>query len=597
MPPTTALASGARAPDAPFVPFPSRHLPATLEPMSSPNRAPIERLAAAVLRGAALALPLAALGALRTSEPLMVSGTGPGWLGPIVELAGGGIVAACALALLAGGLGRGSVSLIAWSAGLTAVAGGLAASGLGQPIAGAGALAGGALLLAGSAVRRMADRRLPAGLGVAVLLFGAVAATLLGSMVLPAEELAGIHLPAGLAGAALAVGATTLAGGRAAWMGPALVAVGSASLALARPDTIDTLIPPTTLAAGALAMVAWPGPRPLAIGRVEAASPHHRLPDLTGQLADGALLFDGSLRLRDWNAAAATLLDLGPDQRGLHLEQLLGTSLGALQRRDPAVELHATRRAPGGAPLELMLVPLDGEILVLARDPAGAAERREQLDRLTRELRGTIEELMHARRTIELQREELERAATIDPLTGVASRSSILERLRVEVAQARRYAHPVAIALVDIDGFAAINREHGLEVGDAVLREAALRLRLRIREADALGRSAGDAFLAILPHTDEAGAATFADALRHRLGQRPIATAHGELPITASIGVAVIRPGEELDTDGLLARADEALGSARAGGGDRIALDRLHGLARLDRARDDAEDRSADDAG
>jgi diguanylate cyclase (GGDEF)-like protein len=135
--------------------------------------------------------------------------------------------------------------------------------------------------------------------------------------------------------------------------------------------------------------------------------------------------------------------------------------------------------------------------------------------------------------------------------------------------------------LLDIDDFGTINRLHGIGGGDAVLREVALRIRLRVREADALGRAGSDGFLATLPHTDEAGAATFADALRHRLALRPIAIGDSALSVTVSIGVATMRPGEDLDVDGLLARVQEALDSARSTGGDRIALDRLHGLARL----------------
>jgi diguanylate cyclase (GGDEF)-like protein len=216
-------------------------------------------------------------------------------------------------------------------------------------------------------------------------------------------------------------------------------------------------------------------------------------------------------------------------------------------------------------------------VTAVIRDPGAAPEA----ERLATELRSTIEELLRARRTIDLQRGELERSATVDPLTGVASRGAILERLRLEVAQARRYRHPLAVVLLDIDDFGTINRLHGIGGGDAVLREVALRIRLRVREADALGRAGSDGFLATLPHTDEAGAATFADALRHRLALRPIAIGDSALSVTVSIGVATMRPGEDLDVDGLLARVQEALDSARSTGGDRIALDRLHGLARL----------------
>jgi diguanylate cyclase (GGDEF)-like protein len=202
--------------------------------------------------------------------------------------------------------------------------------------------------------------------------------------------------------------------------------------------------------------------------------------------------------------------------------------------------------------------------------------------RLARELRGTIEELMHARRTIELQREEIARTATHDPLTGVPMRRVVLERLAIEAAESRRYTHPVAVLLIDVDGFTQLNHDHGLAVGDAVLRELALRLRLRMRAADALGRMGGDSFMAILPHTDERGAAVFADALRRRLIARPISTEAGELTIGVSIGVAFMRPGMSLTSDELLAAADEALASARAAGGNRIAFDRHHGLARLE---------------
>jgi diguanylate cyclase (GGDEF)-like protein len=205
--------------------------------------------------------------------------------------------------------------------------------------------------------------------------------------------------------------------------------------------------------------------------------------------------------------------------------------------------------------------------------------------RLARELRATIEDLIAARRTIELQRGEIERAAALDSLTGVASRPAVLDRLRIEAAAARRYAHPVAVVLLDVDRFAQLNHEYGLETGDKVLREVALRLRLRIREADALGRVGGDAFAAILPHTDEGGAATFARAVLDRLVERRYATDRGEVAVTASIGIALMRPGMTLSEEELLAAAEEALASAKAAGGNRIAFDRLHGLARLDERR------------
>jgi diguanylate cyclase (GGDEF)-like protein len=252
--------------------------------------------------------------------------------------------------------------------------------------------------------------------------------------------------------------------------------------------------------------------------------------------------------------------------------------------REVLAEQKAAR--PAGAPLLPDLGPASARL----------EAEHESESRMARELRGTIEELMGARRIVELQRLELERTARVDRLTGLATRDTIVERLGIEAAEARRYAHPVALVLLDIDGFTALNHDHGLDVGDALLREVALRMRLRMREADALGRIGPDAFLAILPHTDERGATALAEALRSRVIDRPLTTGQGELKVSVSIGIALMRPGMGFSDEELLAAAEEALASARAAGGNRIAFDRLHGLARLDERRaaqpEGADDRS-----
>ena len=257
--------------------------------------------------------------------------------------------------------------------------------------------------------------------------------------------------------------------------------------------------------------------------------------------------------------------------------------LGGLLAGATGIILGAAARSQSSAVAEpLLAAPLDpGDTVEESIDDPVFDESA----RLGRELRATIEELMQARRTIAVQRTELERAATVDALTGVASRSAIIERVRTEVAQARRYAHPIALLVVDVDGFAELNQLHGVEVGDEILREVALRIRLRVRRADALGRNDGDSFLAVLPHSEEAGIIVFAEALRERLAHRPIITQAGPLSITVSIGVAMMRPAMELTVDELLGRADEALHSARKAGGNCIAFDRLHGLARIDPGR------------
>ncbi|MGH2428875.1 MAG: GGDEF domain-containing protein [Candidatus Limnocylindria bacterium] len=467
---------------------------------------------------------------------------------PVVSAASlvvAGVAGVATIGLLSGWLRHGQPGDLLGAAGLALLGGGLVADGFGAAALPA-SLAGGGALLALAGVLPWASlevERQGARLGLAVVAFGAVeAALILILLAADASALATAALPLTLAGAVcLATGAT----------------------------------------AAVLATATQQRDAPV------ARTGGQRLPDFVQAASDGAFLFDGRLRLRDWNVAGGELLGAGRVIHGARLEDLLGVTMAELRGSEGWIPVAPSR--PGAAEtLEVRARDHEDGMIVLARDPLGPPMARLQVDRMGHELRGTIEELMQARRTVALQRAEIERAATVDAMTGVTSRAAILERLALEVAQARRYPHPVAIALLDVDGFSAVNRRHGLEVGDAVLREVALRMRLRVRAADALGRSGGDAFLAILPHTDETGAANFADALRQRLAQRPVTTAGGTLAITVSVGVAVMRPGEDLDADTLIGRADEALASARGAGGDRIALDRLQGVARLE-ARDGEE--------
>ncbi len=280
--------------------------------------------------------------------------------------------------------------------------------------------------------------------------------------------------------------------------------------------------------------------------------------------------------------AALALAGTSPAER---VPGLAGMAVAAATMAWIMVE-RRLRRTSAAAPMLPSNVTLPEVRSRLHQIPESIAEPEyDEAARLTRELRATLDDLVAARRTIGLQRAEIERASTVDPLTGLASRGPTLDRLRVEAAEGRRYAHPVTVVLIDIDGFAEMNHDYGLTVGDAVLREVALRLRLRIREADALGRVGGDSFLTILPHTDEGGAATFAQALLDRLVERQFSTDRGELTVSLSIGIALMRPGMTLSGEELLAAAEEALASAKAAGGNRIAFDRLHGLARLDERR------------
>lgn len=525
--------------------------------------------------GLGLALAAVVIATAAALPPADLPAAGLGWLVPL--LAAGLVLAASLLSLacLALGLrhGRASHLVGAVAAGSTgggalvlALTGAVTGMTVALPLAGllvaiAAAVGRGRGLLAGRPMRVVVAA---GGLIVAEV---AVVATLLPAV---ATVIDSARMPL-LIGTALLAGAAALAA-RDRWLATAGagVALGALALGLDRGAGIELVVGLLSLIGGGLAGL-HALERPAPAGAPGAAAVE--LPAVVHQLPDPVLLFDGGLALRDWNVAAMALLGLDEHVAGTRLEDLLGIPVAGLPGADSAATVT---RIVGDLEVRLHRAGT-GVVATIAERRAGADE-----ERLGRELRGTIEELLQARRTIELQRVEIERSTMVDPLTGVASRGAIIDRLRIEIAQARRYQHPVAVVHLDIDDFGELNARHGVAGGDALLREIALRLRLRVREADVLGRAGSDGFLAVLPHTDEAGAATFAAALRHRLAQRPIPVGDELVPITVSVGVAVMRPGEELDLDGLLARVGEALASARSAGGDRIALDRMHGLARLE---------------
>jgi diguanylate cyclase (GGDEF)-like protein len=550
------------------------------------DRRPGRRAVRTVLALLAVSTALAITAVLRVLPATQLDAAGLGWA--LTALASV-LLAAAAIGTVGSiviGLRRGALSALFVAGASAALVGGSVALLAGIASISLTVTAATVLILAATVAERLETlvhgRR--ARLAIAGgLLFAAEAAAVVEILPVGADSVAPLGTGLLLAAAALGgVGALVVIG-RDLAPASGLLAIGSVSLALARGgDALFALGLAALIAGVLLAARAALGAERVAPAAVES----RELPPLADQLADGVLRFDGRLQLRSWNPAATRLLGLDEASAGERLEDLLGLSLQQL----PTVEDAAIQHALLGG-LDLSIRRTADTIDVVVRETSTSADA----ERLGRELRGTIEELLQARRTIDLQRAELERAAAIDPLTGIASRGAILDRLRVEVAQARRYQHSVAVVLIDVDHFGELNAIHGIAGGDAVLREVALRVRLRVREADALGRSGSDGLLAILPHTDEGGAAIFADALLRRIGQRPVSLPDADVAVSVSVGVAVMRPGEDLDVDGLLARGEEALASARGAGGDRIALDRLHGLARLEsKARASGERPSAE---
>jgi two-component system cell cycle response regulator len=179
-----------------------------------------------------------------------------------------------------------------------------------------------------------------------------------------------------------------------------------------------------------------------------------------------------------------------------------------------------------------------------------------------------------AARTCSLQEElrnraeSLEQLAFSDGLTAIPNRRFLDRQLSALISSARRHGRALAVALIDIDRFKAVNDAHGHAVGDVVLAEVARRLGARLRAEDHLGRFGGEEFLALLPDTSEQAAVAVAESLRREVCSRPIDTEAGPLRVTVSVGWAVWRNDQPAHR--LVARADDAMYRAKADGRNRV---------------------------
>jgi diguanylate cyclase (GGDEF)-like protein len=167
--------------------------------------------------------------------------------------------------------------------------------------------------------------------------------------------------------------------------------------------------------------------------------------------------------------------------------------------------------------------------------------------------------------------------ATIDPLTRIANRQTVLTRVDEELARAARYRRPLSLILVDLDHFKRFNDSHGHAAGDAILRHVAQLLAANVRAVDLAGRYGGEEFLIVLPETDPDAAASLAEKLRRIVGGSEIRLPDNEVvSVTLSAGVAGGQ-GELLRLDALIRDADAALYSAKALGRNQVYVFRETG--------------------
>ncbi|MDZ4188713.1 MAG: EAL domain-containing protein [Hydrogenophaga sp.] len=166
--------------------------------------------------------------------------------------------------------------------------------------------------------------------------------------------------------------------------------------------------------------------------------------------------------------------------------------------------------------------------------------------------------------------QQLERIAHFDALTGLPNRALLSDRLQLAMAQTERRGKKLAVVFLDLDGFKAVNDNHGHAAGDMLLIALADRMKQALREGDTLARLGGDEFVAVLPDLSEfAESLPVLERLRLAAAEPVHSENHPPLQVSASLGLSFYTPHDNTTADQLMRQADQAMYQAKISGKNR----------------------------
>ncbi|HKB81057.1 MAG TPA: EAL domain-containing protein [Thermoanaerobaculia bacterium] len=277
--------------------------------------------------------------------------------------------------------------------------------------------------------------------------------------------------------------------------------------------------------------------------------------DIMSNSAEGFVLYDRELRCQVWNRFMEDLTGL-----------LAGEVLGKR-----AVDFFPVI---GDQPVdEILSRVLKGETVTLSETPymipnterqgwisAAYRPQHDSKGNITGVI-GQVRDLTERKRA----EQQIEYQAYHDALTGLANRRLFQEHLALALALAQRRHRPVAVLFLDLDHFKVVNDSLGHTMGDALLREIALRLRNSVREGDVVARVGGDEFTIVLQELEKKEDAAAMAQRVLRIVSEPADVDGHRLYITTSIGITVY-PDDGEDAETLLKNADNAMYRAKAVG-------------------------------
>jgi diguanylate cyclase (GGDEF)-like protein/PAS domain S-box-containing protein len=168
--------------------------------------------------------------------------------------------------------------------------------------------------------------------------------------------------------------------------------------------------------------------------------------------------------------------------------------------------------------------------------------------------------------------QETQRLAITDPLTKCYNRRYFFDQADREKDRSNRFDRPLSLIMLDLDHFKSINDSLGHRAGDQVLTNVVKIIQSELRTIDVLGRYGGEEFSILLPETSGEKAMAAAERIRKTIESRSMNIDRVSIHITASLGVAVYAPPEEVTIDELLDRADQAMYIAKRSGRNQVHL-------------------------